>query len=71
MKLKIKIKLIKVKDPKREFRCDKCGNSSLKIKMYRRKVFPFGKKSKPIYYNECIKCRHQRIKTINVKISKP
>lgn len=50
MKVVIKIRR---KDPKREFKCDKCGASSLTTKMKRRRTFTHGRKSKPIYYSFC------------------
>ncbi len=62
MKVVIKIKR---KDPKKEFKCDKCGASSMNTKMQRKKTFPHGRKSKPVYYN---KCKHGCNKKIQIII---
>lgn len=65
MKVEIKISMkMRKKNIKREFKCDKCGASSLNTKMLQKKTFPHGRKSKPVSYNTCKGGCKKRIRII-------
>lgn len=41
----------------KEFFCDECNASSKRNKIYRKRNYPFGRKSKPVISNLCYNCK--------------